>query len=223
MESDIINKIEVWKIKDLASLDGEIWKDISGEEEKYQISNLGRVKSLSRRINTWNGYKTIPTLILSQSIRNGYLRVKINKSLNVHQLVSKAFVENPFNKNYINHKDGNKCNNNVLNLEWVTAQENIQHAWKTNLCNEGTREKMSKKAKMRTVEKNSCWRGYIDIYNIDKTFIIRVSTLKDAQEWIRANTNFKRADKGNISLVCNKKLKQMYGYIFEYNKIKEIL
>lgn len=198
-----------WDNKSLDNLEGERWKDIRGYEDTYQISNFGRVKSLSRMVNTWNGYKTLPTIIMSQRIRNGYLACKIgNSHCNVHRLVALGFISNPENKPYVNHKNGIKFENDAGNLEWVTNSENVIHAWETNLCNDETRKKMSEKAMLRTGIKNPCWRGYVNIFNLDEILITQVETLKEAELWIKENTQYKKADKGNISLVCNGKLSQ---------------
>lgn len=101
----------------------EVWKDIQGYEGLYQISNLGRVKSLKfgkerimkQTINTW-GY---PSLTL-------YDKNKC-KTHTIHKLVAQAFIPNPQNLFQINHKDENKQNNNVSNLEWCTQKYNINY------------------------------------------------------------------------------------------------
>ena len=93
------------------------WKQIQIEGlENYLVSNKGEL------------YKKITP----SSLRGGYLSYTVNnptKSYKIHQLVAKTFIpNNDENKIIVNHKDGNKLNNNVNNLEWVTASENVQHA-----------------------------------------------------------------------------------------------
>ena len=109
----------------------EVWKDIEGYEGLYQVSNLGNVKSFPR-----HGTRTNQVFFLSQSKDSkGYMRVwlsngKVQKNFKVHRLVASAFVENPNNLPQVNHKDENKQNNSLLNLEWCNRKYN---------CNYGTR------------------------------------------------------------------------------------
>ena len=107
----------------------EIWKDVKGFEGIYQISNKGRLKSFKQHAKG---------KILSNKNKNGdYLSIVLCKggkvrSTRIHRLVAEAFIPNPNGKPQINHKDSNRQNNNVGNLEWVTAKENSQHAIKAN-------------------------------------------------------------------------------------------
>jgi len=122
----------------------EIWKPVVGYERYYEVSNLGRVKSLARKagegyVGVNHKYNVDRIRKLYYSKRHGRLMVTLDakgKSINtnVHRLVMKAF--NPTNNPnlQINHKDGNKLNNRLDNLEWVTGKENIAHAFRTGLC-----------------------------------------------------------------------------------------
>ena len=103
----------------------ELWHDIIGFDGFYQVSNLGRIKNKKGKI-------------LKPYLQNGYLRVglykdKKIKSIYIHRLVATAFIPKIKDKNIINHKDGNKLNNNVQNLEWCNYSENNQHAYKYKL------------------------------------------------------------------------------------------
>lgn len=123
----------------------DIWKEIREYEGLYEVSNTGKVRSLPKK----GGYKVPHILALNQC--RDYLFVTLCKKYkicakDVHRLVAEAFIPNPDNKPCVNHKDGNKRNNNVKNLEWVTFSENnlhryhvlgykpIWHLHKTNYC-----------------------------------------------------------------------------------------
>ena len=112
----------------------EIWKDIKAYEGLYQVSNLGRVKSLSKQIIRKNGRKqTFKEKILNQGLsKNGYLSVSLfkkghGKTYTIHRLVAEAFIKNKNNYKCINHKNENKLDNNVDNLEWCSYKYNNQY------------------------------------------------------------------------------------------------
>lgn len=112
----------------------EEWKDIQGYEGKYQVSNYGRVKSLARyRKNNGNSQSFQGERILKQQINNnGYCIVELcrdakRKRHTVHRLVASTFISNDENKEQVNHKDENKQNNHVDNLEWCTCKENANY------------------------------------------------------------------------------------------------
>lgn len=110
----------------------EIWKDIPGYEGKYQISNMGRVKSLSR--NERFCKRTNEVILRTFLCGSGYQEIILNnngqrKPKLIHRMVAEAFVPNPEGKREVNHKNGNKLCNEYFNLEWVTPSENIRHSY----------------------------------------------------------------------------------------------
>lgn len=101
----------------------EEWKRISGYEDIYEVSSFGRVRNVLRNNNILKG-GSYPNLYNFVCLSKN----KIKANLMIHRLVAIAFIPNPNNKPQVNHKDGNKRNNNVSNLEWVTCSENLKHA-----------------------------------------------------------------------------------------------
>ncbi len=114
----------------------EKWKDIEGYEGKYQVSSLGRIKSLERYIDRGiKGFAKQKEIILKLRLKKGYLEVglrskgdKNQKFLLVHRIVATAFILNPENKKTVNHKNLIKTDNRLINLEWNTQKEQISHA-----------------------------------------------------------------------------------------------
>lgn len=121
----------------------EIWKDVVGYETLYQVSNLGRVKSLDMKLpykrHGNNCFRVRKGKILTPAImKNGYLRVEMSKDgthkLNlVHRIVANAFIPNLNRYKEINHKNCDKCDNRVENLEWCDSSYNKKHALENKL------------------------------------------------------------------------------------------
>lgn len=117
----------------------EKWKDIINYEGYYQISNFGNIRSLDRKIRFNKGYSIKKGKMLKPILnKKGYYKVSLSKNQKekrffIHRLVAIHFIENPLSKEQVNHKDGNKKNNRVDNLEWCTNLENQRHAIKNGL------------------------------------------------------------------------------------------
>lgn len=133
----------------------EIWKDIENFS-KYQVSNLGNVKSKDRYTKAKDDEIIHRKEFLLKEFINkkGYKQVTLYddngkpKTMRVHKLVALAFIENKNNLPQINHIDGNKLNNEVSNLEWISNYDNMQHAIKNGLIDQELRkENMSKLGK----------------------------------------------------------------------------
>lgn len=176
----------------------EIWKPIRNTDE-YLISNYGNIKrnGISLKLNAWSLYKTA--------------RIKMNgkyRTLYVHRLVAIHFMPNPKNKEIVNHKDGNKLNNRVDNLEWCTRQENERHAWKN-----GYKEKIRETSKVNIEIARKFINNKIPViqYDTNGNFI---------KEWDSASTVMKeiKIDSSGIIKCCKGKLKKVGGYKWKYKK-----
>ena len=184
----------------IEDLEGEIWKDIVGYDGLYQISNLGRVKNLSKiwwmdKNNTHRRYK--PDTIIFNRIDNlGYSICTLYKNsigtkrIRIHRLVAEAFIPNPDNKPCVNHINGIKNDNRIENLEWCTYSENIQHAYDNGLKiskngkdhhhwnKQPTNLKLSEEQVIEI--RNSCLKQYelAEIYNVHQCTISRIKNKK---------------------------------------------
>ena len=113
----------------------EVWKEISGTDGVYEVSNLGRVKSNDHICKRSSGveYLVHGRIMKQTENNNGYMRVAVyvngkKTKPYVHQLVANAFLPNPDAKSFVNHKDFNPKNNSTENLEWVSHLENIRYS-----------------------------------------------------------------------------------------------
>lgn len=178
----------------------EIWRSIKGYEGLYEVSNCGNVRSVDRIVTYSDGRKRLwKGHFLKLVLRaNGYLMCCLSRngrSVNelIHRLVAQAFIHNPNNLPVINHKDENKTNNHVSNLEWCTTKYNINY---------GTGIQRSAEKKLKPV---------LQIDKETNEVIAEYYSLKEAS--IRT-----RFHKANISACCREQIKTAYGFKWKYKE-----
>lgn len=200
----------------LEDFEGEVWKQVVGYEERYKVSNYGRVKQLDN--NGLSKY-SLPR-ILKQYFPNNrgcywFVDLYINgksKHKRVHRLVAKAFLPNPNNLPEVNHKDENKQNPHLDNLEWCTRKYN---------ANYGTMPKrMGEHIKRRKRESiNNGNNGYlkhkeVHQYDLNGNYIASYYSQKEAEAQTGANRN-------SICDVCKGRALSAGGYLWSYTKDKK--
>ena len=175
----------------------EIWRDIDGYEGLYQISNLGRVKSLDRYIvSRWG-----TPFCLKGKIRRlrkdkyGYMCLSLNKDgkiryKTIHRLVAQAFIPNPNNLPQVNHKDEDKTNNCVENLEWCDGEYNLNY---------GNRKKKAAISRYKPINQYDLFGNLIKTWKSAST--------------VQEELGFKAC---NICWACRGKIKTAYGFKWSY-------
>ncbi len=155
----------------------EIWKPIKNYERYYEISNLGNIRSVDRYVNHYSGSKRLMKGKSRCFGNNGHdysfiPLTKYGKSKNyyVHRLVAEAFVEKKGNRKHVNHLDGNKQNNKSPNLEWVTIQENWDHAKKIGLTNTGEKHGLTKLTNIDAINIRKFYLGSVTQKELSKMF-----------------------------------------------------
>lgn len=186
----------------------EIWKTIDGYDGDFQVSNLGRVRS--HRQGHWKIRKTP----LNSA---GYPSVTLNfhktqTTMTVHRLVALAFIPMVEGKAYINHIDGDKTNNRVDNLEWCTAEENINHAYSSGL-----------KEKTRDRARENCKKiqaAGVEAHVKKSSRRIEVTCISTGEKMLFDSANEAArvlgCQQGNLSAVCNGRIKSTKGYSARY-------
>lgn len=162
----------------------ELWKDVIGYEEYYQISTLGRIRN------------KIENRILKPSKSGGYYHISLRygkkKECLIHRLVAEAFIDNPFNFRCVNHKDENKLNNNVDNLEWCTVRYNSSYG------------KCELMRNQRVIQ-----------YDLSGNALKIWESIKEASETLNISRE-------GISACCRNKRKTAGGYAWTYANIQTI-
>lgn len=166
----------------------EIWKKIPGFDDMYEVSNKGRVRSYHAADGT-GGRRFNPRVLTPVKNHINYLFVGLydngeQKSKRINRLVAKAFLPNPKNKRFVNHKDGNKQNNEVTNLEWCTQSENELHAYKTGLKNidhlRGESHPISKMTEDEVLEMRSAYDlGCFTFTDMAKAYGVCIQTVSN--------------------------------------------
>lgn len=176
----------------------EMWKPVIGFEAYYEVSSFGRVKSLYRHVIRSNGSdlrlnERILKPGLSGRLNNQYYMVVLNtqelkRTARVHRLMCESFYGINTAKNYVNHKDGNKLNNNLSNLEWCTSGENQAHGYKNGLknSNAGERNGRSKLTEDIVLEVKRLIATDMKQVDIAKRLglnVVRVNSIKSGRSW----------------------------------------
>ena len=182
------------------TMEKEIWRPIKGYEGLYEVSNLGRIRSLDRITNYANGEKHLwkGRIMKPAKNKNGYLICDLHKNskrktFNVHRLVAQAFIKNPDNLPVINHKDEDKTNNCVDNLEWCTYSYNNSYGE----AFQSMKRKLSKTVLQIDIETNQ--------------IIAEYTSLTEAAR----QTNF---SKGDISNCCTGRYNKHKGFKWKYKE-----
>lgn len=176
----------------------EIWRDIQNYEGLYQVSNLGRVKSLNRVSYRQDGTPLNIKGKIMRLSKNTYLYARLqkdgeNKHLAVHRLVAEAFIPNPNQHPCVNHKDYNPLNNSIDNLEWCTYSYNNNYGEHSKRLSDSMVEKYGKK---------------IDVYDKYGNLIKSYDSIRDA-----VNDGYTR---DSISKCCRGELNSHCGLVFRY-------
>lgn len=187
--------------------DFEEWKFIDGFDNRFSVSNFGRVRSNERVVSNHTGVIHKKDCILKQQKNHkGYLTVTLlngnyKKTISVHRLVAKAFIPNEFNKPQVNHIDGNKENNFYKNLEWCTNKENQLHAVALGLNDHSKYESGKKK------------RPILQIDLISGEVVAEHESIASAARAVNASTT------SNIGSCCIGKRHKANGYAWAYRKV----
>lgn len=178
----------------------EIWRDVPGYESLYQVSSIGRVKSMERKVKHMNGYRTVREKILKPGKdRYGYLFVHfskegIKKTMLVHRLVCESFLNNPNNLPEVNHRNEIKTDNRLENLEYCDRRYNVNY---------GTgNELRSKKLK-----------GVYNTKLSKKVLCVESGIVYQSSREVERKLGFNQA---SVQRCCVGKQKSSYGLHFEY-------
>lgn len=182
----------------------ETWKDVASYEGLYQVSDLGHVRSLRHE----------KALILKPgSSGKGYLNVRLCrdgkvKALYIHRLVAEAFIPNPLNLPQVNHKDEDKTNNAVNNLEWCTAEYNLTYGTRQTRTTK-PKERITKPKERTTPKLKGGYAKAVLQYDKSGNLVKEWSSAVEVQR----QTGFPQS---SISKCCRGKLKSTHGYVWKF-------
>lgn len=182
------------------------WKDINGYEGLYRVSSDGDVMSLDRVFINSYGKKRFTKGVLLKNIKHpkGYSYVTLSKEgfckrFLVHRLVAQAFIDNKENKPEVNHINGDKSDNRLDNLEWVTGSENISHA-------------IEKRLIVRKKNQYVCIMKPVRCVELDMVF----ESVENAARFIRENSQY-AVYSSHIIDCAKERVKSAYGYKWQYD------
>lgn len=176
----------------------EIWKPVPNYEKMYEASTYGRIRSLERLVfnKRWQNYQKRKSVILKPSVSpKGYYTVVFGvngtrMAHSVHRIIAKTFLPNPDNLPVINHKDGNKLNNNVSNLEWCTQKYNVNYG--DALAKRAKSQSKSKKGKHYSV-RTEFKPGRISTYNLHKVLCVETGKMYQSVKEACLDCNISRS------------------------------
>lgn len=189
----------------------EVWKPIRNFNN-YEVSTFGRVRSIPRKVHTWNGERKVKGKILNTRLNKGYLYVLMRdnnnkvRNMKVHRLVALSFIPNPQNYPQVNHKDECKTNNSVWvnldgsidfeksNLEWCTAKYNSNYG--THILRSVETKKKTAKGKKQVIQ-----------YDMEGNELMRFISVREAGRYLNL-------DSSCISKCCKGKIKSYKNYFF---------
>lgn len=193
---------------DFKDLLNEEWKDIPYSNRLYQISNYGRIRRIehnrvsSRYNKKGRLYKS--KILKATTNKQGYVNFQLYtigglmKTFKVHRLVAELFIPNPYNKEQVNHIDGNKQNNRIDNLEWCTNGENGKHAWDCGL-------------RTRRIGKDNKFSVIIEQYDKNGNYVKTWDSIADITRNLGISHSL-------ITATCQGKQKTSHGYIWKYKE-----
>lgn len=190
----------------------EEWREIKGYEGRYEVSNMGNVRSIPRQIiNSLGRKRNLRSVLLKKNhMKSGYMMITLGNGKNVlvHRLVAKAFIPNKECRPCVNHLDGNKGNNTVNNLQWVTYSENERHSY----------DVLGKKPNKSALGKIGILSPYSKVvhkYSKDGKLLEVYFGASEAARQLRKE-GFIKASQGRVSCCARGETKTAYGFVFKY-------